>query len=71
VISRQASPIPACRTEGIPAEITLRWYATPMFYDSPMIEQREPIGAPFVLGGTYVLSPTWTDAPEPEEHDPT
>jgi hypothetical protein len=42
-----------------------------MFYDSPMIEQREPIGAPFVLGGTYVLSPTWTDATESEEHDPT
>jgi hypothetical protein len=42
-----------------------------MSYESPMVEQRQPIDAPFVLGGTYVLSPTWTDAPEGEETDPT
>jgi hypothetical protein len=33
-----------------------------------MIEQRDPIGAPFVLGATYNLSPTWTDE---QNEDPT
>ena len=38
-----------------------------MIYEAPALEQREPIGVPFVLGGKYVISPMWTD--EPDEDD--
>jgi hypothetical protein len=41
-----------------------------MFYESPAVETREPIGAPFVLGGVYNLSPTWADTSDPEDLDP-
>jgi hypothetical protein len=41
-----------------------------MFYETPVIEKRDQIGAPFVLGGSYVLSPTWTDADDGDQETP-
>jgi len=38
-----------------------------MNYQPPMVEDRQSIDAPFVLGGTYILSPTWTDEPDGNE----
>jgi hypothetical protein len=32
-----------------------------MNYAAPALEQRQPICAPFILGNSYVVSPTWTD----------
>jgi hypothetical protein len=39
-----------------------------MIYVPPALKQREPIGAPFVLGNSYIVSPTWTDE---EQEDPS
>jgi hypothetical protein len=36
-----------------------------------MVEKRDPVGAPFVLGGVYTLSPTWTDASDSEDQAPS
>jgi hypothetical protein len=38
-----------------------------MVYEAPAVEQREPIGVPFVVGSKYVLSPTWTDQPDDDK----
>ena len=42
-----------------------------MVYQAPATERRDPIGAPWVLGGVYQQSPVWTDAPDPEAEDLT
>ena len=38
-----------------------------MIYEAPALEHREPIGAPFVLGEKYAISPTWTDQPDEDD----
>jgi hypothetical protein len=38
-----------------------------VIYEAPAVENRQPIAEPFVLGTTYVLSPTWTDQPDEDD----